>query len=304
MKNIYVIGEVLVDLIDTEHKGLIQATVFEKKFGGAAANVAIASARLGSDVSFLGSIGKDYFGTYLSQTLNDNKVNIDSVRYEGKTTIAWVGLDSEGERYFSFNRGSDGDYVLDDKVIENSILHFGSATAFIGGNLRESYFALLEGAYNNNNVVSFDPNFRADLVFDLDKFIEDSLYFINKADFVKFSLEELAIISRVDSVSVEEILDKLRTLRKNSKAVFLVTLGAKGTAVYEGDSYYTVESIKIKQVDSTGAGDAFTGALLSQIAKGDYILKDAVYFANKVGALACTKYGAIEGLPYKEDLED
>ncbi|NLC54484.1 MAG: carbohydrate kinase [Erysipelothrix sp.] len=302
MKDIYVIGEVLVDLIDVEHKGLVYATKFEKKFGGASANVAIAAARLGANVSFLGTIGTDYFGDYLKNTLLENNVNLNHTNYSGKTTIAWVGLDEEGERYFSFNRGSDGDYKIKDLKLINSIIHFGSATAFLGGNLKKSYFKLLDNATTNNNLVSFDPNFREDLVKDIDQFIKDSLYFIKRANFVKLSLEEVALITSKNIQNNQELEESLINLSKNSKATFFVTLGPKGTIVLENKNFYYIDTVKIKQVDSTGAGDAFVGALLSKIVKDDYELEKAVYFANKVGAIVCTKHGAIEALPYEDEV--
>ena len=71
-----------------------------------------------------------------------------------------------------------------------------------------------------------------------------------------------------------------------------------------------IGSIKIKQKDSTGAGDAFVGAVLSQLSKIDNkndvsfdIWKKIIEFANKVGAITCTNYGAITSIPTMEEVE-
>lgn len=304
MKNIYVIGEVLVDLIDIEHQGLIEATLFEKKFGGASANVAISASRLGANVNFLGCIGTDYFGEYLKDTLEDNNVNLQYGQFSGNTTIAWVGLDKSGERYFTFNRGSDGDYVVKDLNIKESIVHFGSATALLGGELKRSYFTLLENSLENNNIISFDPNFRDKLVDDVDQFIDDSIFFIKNANFVKLSIEELELITNTSISCQADIEKEVLKLKEISSATFFITLGPKGTLVFDNGEVYVVDTIKINQVDSTGAGDAFVGAFLSRIAKDEYNLKESVFFANKVGALVCTKHGAIEALPYENEVAD
>lgn len=92
--------------------------------------------------------------------------------------------------------------------------------------------------------------------------------------------------------------------------VICITLGAKGTYLSVKNKALVVPSIKIKQVDSTGAGDAFVGAVLKQLSdindKKNISIdkwKDIVHFANKVGALTCTNYGAIDSMPSIDDLK-
>ena len=89
-----------------------------------------------------------------------------------------------------------------------------------------------------------------------------------------------------------------------------ITLGAEGTLISNGTMSEIVSSIKIKQVDSTGAGDAFVGAVLKKVAE----IKDKknisfeewkriIAYANKVGAITCTNYGAIDSIPFAKDIK-
>jgi len=105
--------------------------------------------------------------------------------------------------------------------------------------------------------------------------------------------------------NLEECTDEI--LSMGAKTV-CITLGAKGTLLATKEKKVIVPSIKIKQVDSTGAGDAFVGAILYQIAKGQDNLEFAtiskyVEFANVVGAITCMNFGAICSMPTCEDVK-
>ena len=166
---VFCIGELLIDFIGKDvNKGLINGVNFEKKAGGAPANVAAAICKLGGEASFLGQVGDDSFGRYLVKVLEDVNINGDMTKIEGKTTLAFVAIDENGERDFEFNRGCDGDYSysnIDLKKINNGdIIHFGSATGFLEGELKNTYFKLFEYAKENNIFISFDPNYRDALI--------------------------------------------------------------------------------------------------------------------------------------------
>ena len=96
------------------------------------------------------------------------------------------------------------------------------------------------------------------------------------------------------------------------QGVLFITLGKAGTMVITHKERFIVPSIDIRQVDSTGAGDAFVGALLykltiadnkAQVLNDKVKLREIVYFCNVVGAITCTKYGAMVSLPSMEEVE-
>ena len=119
---------------------------------------------------------------------------------EDQTTLAFVSIDQHGERDFTFMRGADVKYQFQQidfsKMKTNDIIHFGSATALLPGNLKETYFKLFQYAKEQNHFISFDPNYRDTLITDKEQFSKDCLYFIAQADFVKVSEEEAIMLSK------------------------------------------------------------------------------------------------------------
>ncbi|MBE6087503.1 MAG: carbohydrate kinase [Clostridium beijerinckii] len=311
-KNIFCIGELLIDMVCVDNKGLKDGEKFEKKAGGAPANVAACISKLDGNAYFLGQVGDDYFGKHLIELLKDLNINTEMAVEKGSTTIALVGIDANGERNFDFLRGSDGEYSFNNinlsKITDSDIIHFGSATGFLEGELKKTYFKLLEYAKSNNIYVSFDPNYRDALITEdkLEMFIEDSVEFIRKSDFTKLSDEELFLLTKEKDVTAG--VNKLHEL---GVKVVTITLGSKGTYLSVDGQHKIIPSIEIKQVDSTGAGDAFVGAVLKQvsdIANKQNISfeewKDIILFANKVGAITCTNYGAISSMPILSEVRN
>ncbi|MDU4937675.1 MAG: carbohydrate kinase [Clostridium sp.] len=311
MSNIYCIGELLIDMICIDNKGLKNGELFEKKPGGAPANVSVAISKLGGSPYFLGQVGDDFFGEFLLDLLNELNVDTSMTCIGGNTTTAFVGIDKKGERNFTFLRGSDGEYkyssINTSYFSKNDIIHFGSATAFLDSNLKETYFKLLDYAKQNNIYVSFDPNYRENLIRDndLEQFIDDCKVFLRNSDFVKVSLEELFLIT--SEKTVEGALEILHNL---GVQVITVTLGEKGTLLSVNGVNKIVQTIKINQIDSTGAGDAFVGAVLTQLSnienRNDISFdkwEEIVRFANKVGAITCTNYGGISAIPTLGELK-
>ena len=309
-KNIFCIGELLIDMVCVDNRGLINGEKFEKKAGGAPANVAASISKLEGNAYFLGQVGDDFFGKHLIQLLKDLKINTEMTVEKGSTTIALVGIDENGERNFDFLRGSDGDYSFNNialsKIASSDIIHFGSATGFLDGELKKTYFKLLEYAKNNNIYVSFDPNYRDALITadKLAQFIEDSIFFIKQSDFTKLSDEELFLLT-----GEKEITTGVNKLHDLGVKVVTITLGSKGTYLSVNKENIIIPSIKIKQVDSTGAGDAFVGAVLKQVSDIEdkqnikfEEWKNIIEFANKVGAITCTNYGAIASMPVLSDI--
>jgi len=309
-KNIFCIGELLIDMVCVDNKGLINGEKFEKKAGGAPANVAASICKLEGNAYFLGQVGDDFFGTYLIDLLKDLNINTEMAVKKGSTTIALVGIDENGERNFDFLRGSDGDYSFENidlsKITDSDIIHFGSATGFLDGELKKTYFKLLEYAKANNIYVSFDPNYRDALITadKLGKFIEDSISFIKQSDFTKLSDEELFLLT-----GEKDITTGVNKLHELGVKVVTITLGSKGTYLSVNKENVIIPSIKIEQVDSTGAGDAFVGAVLKQLAdiedKQNITFEEwnkIISFANKVGAITCTNYGAIASMPTLSDI--
>ncbi len=309
------VGELLIDFFCTDvNVDLIEGRTFEKQAGGAPANVCAAIVKLGGNAVFSGKVGKDPFGYFLKKTLDDLGIDTSMIVYDEKhsTTLAFVSRKEDGERDFVFNRGADAYMTKEDidglRLDEFSIFHFGSATALLGAPFKSTYLNLMKQAKSTGKLVTFDPNFRQDLwKGSKEAFISSAKEGISLADFVKVSLEELQIITGLNGIE-----KAVQSLHELGAKVVAVTLGKEGTFVSNMVKHETVPSIQVKSIDSTGAGDAFVGAVLYQLSIEETPIellsnfnrmKEIVTFSNRVGALVCTKVGAISALPSVEEVE-
>ncbi len=306
MKTLFCIGELLIDWISTDiDSSLIESVNFIKKAGGAPANVTIAASRLGGKAAFAGKVGKDAFGLFLKDTLEKDNVDTQNlILADEPTTFAYVSIKKGGDRDFIFMRGADELLKFSDLDLpkENAVFHFGSATGFLGGDLTDTYFKTLEYALEKNFFISFDPNFRDALwPENTADFIKLSQDFISKADFIKLSDEEAQLIS-----GKEDLQEAIHSFNLKENAMVCITLGKNGTLLYYQNHFEIISSIKVDAIDTTGAGDAFVGAMLKQIGDqnpGNFeTIKQYVSFANKVAAVSTTEFGALEALPTTEKI--
>lgn len=280
---------------------LAEGQHFLKKPGGAPTNVAAAIAALGGSVELLAKVGSDPFGRQLIGVMERFGVSTRSMVVDDAhfTTFAFVSLMEDGERDFVFNRGADGELTVQEvEAVDLSavgIVHFGSATGFLPGPLQAAYYGLLQKALRNNLLISFDPNYRQ-LLFrdDLRSFIDHSWNFLDCCHFFKVSDEEALLITGCATLK-----DATSLLQERTKSVFAITLGKDGTLLRVGDHTEIVPSIPVKPVDTTGAGDAFVGAVLYQLSEsnpaGDLAgWQRIIRNANKAGARTCEYVGAME----------
>lgn|SRR5699024_3333754 len=285
---------------------------FKKMAGGAPANVAATITRLGGEAALLGKVGQDSFGDFLIETLAQYQVDMSMVIRDDRTptTMAFVSLTADGERDFQFNQGADKNVMMKDipfeRIKKTNVLHFGSATDLLPAtDTRKTYLSLMEMANDENILVSFDPNFRHDLWKNenIADFIEMTNQLLAYTDFTKLSLEEMKLLTYET-----DITKGVKMLHSFGAKVVAVTMGKNGTVISDGVHQELIPSQYVKTIDSTGAGDAFVGAVLYQLSgythrlKDFFFMKDAVLFANKVGAQVCTKVGALSALPTRHSL--
>jgi len=310
MKKILCIGEALIDMICTDKgKSLSEGQNFLKKPGGAPTNVAAAIAALGGTVELAAKVGSDPFGKYLIDVMEEFNVSTKWVLQDPDyfTTFAFVSLMENGERDFYFNRGADGQLSVKDieaiDLDEFSIVHFGSATGFLAGPLQAAYRGLMQKALQKKIFISFDPNYRQ-LLFknDTQSFIDQSWNFLMSCHFFKVSDEEAMMITGRSTVS-----DAAAVLSEKTTAIFAITLGKEGTLLGINNNTEIIPSIKIKPVDTTGAGDAFVGAVLYQLSNKTFEVmgslsvddwKKIINNGNKAGARTCEYLGAMEAFKH------
>lgn len=307
MNKVLCVGELLIDFIGSENEvNLSHQHSFLMKAGGAPANVACVIGALGGESLFFGAVGKDGFGDFLKATLVQFKVNtLNLIRSDKPTTLAFVSVEKSGARDFVFVRGADAVLDLSDLEVKSyratKIIHFGAATGFLDGHLGRTYHQLLINALADDKCVTFDPNYRS-AFWGNDKkgFVQRVMPFIEKAHLIKMSDEEALIISGLNDLDMAKVFFKSRF-----EGTFAITLGEKGVDLFNKDWSIHVPAIEVDVKDTTGAGDAFIGALLYSLSysqspmetlKDQSIMSGFARIANDVAASVCTEFGALSAL--------
>ncbi|KAL5719696.1 fructokinase [Ranunculus cassubicifolius] len=309
-------GEMLIDFVPTQSGvSLAEAPGFLKAPGGAPANVAIAVSRLGGRSAFVGKLGDDEFGHMLAGILKEYGVNSDGILFDqgARTALAFVTLRADGEREFMFYRNPSADMLLREDelnvelISKAKIFHYGSIS-LITEPCRSAHIRAMEIAKEGGSLLSYDPNLRLPLWPSADEAREQILSIWDKADLVKVSEDELEFLTGKGVLEVEAIDEAALSLWRPSFKLMLVTLGDKGCRYYTKDFHGGVDPFSVKTVDTTGAGDAFIGSLLSKIVddmsilENETRLRETLRFANACGAITTTKKGAIPALPAVSDV--
>lgn len=302
MSKIWVTGDAVVDLIpDGENHYL-------KCAGGAPANVAVGVSRLGCEAGFIGRVGNDPLGKFMQQTLQAEKVSTDNMVLDPqqRTSTVIVGLD-DGERSFTFMVNPSADQFLE--VGDLPTFHQGDflhccSIALINNPSRSTTIEAIRRIKEVGGFFSFDPNLRESLWASLDEMKKVVNSVIAMADILKFSEEELTLLT--NTTNLEEAT-KLITAQYPEKLI-IITLGKDGAIYHLNGKSQVVKGKALKPVDTTGAGDAFVSGLLAGLSqesdwKEETTLVEVIRKANASGALATTAKGAMAALPNKAQLE-
>lgn len=314
MGKVYCIGEALIDFIpEQKGKALKDVDTFEKLPGGAPANVAIAVAKYGGQASMITKLGKDAFGDFLVEVLEENNVEVDKVlrTSEANTGLAFVSVKEDGERDFSFYRNPSADMLLAEEEIQDEWFSTGDMLHFCSVDLVESpmkyaHKKAIQCVKDKGGIVSFDPNIRLSLWDDHNECKETVQSFLPLAHIVKISDEELEFIT-----GIEDVKEAIQSLFVGDVLAVVYTKGANGAELYLKDRSFNSSGFKVTVSDTTGAGDAFIGGLLYmltankvQLSNIEQILaekhEDILAFANASGALTASVKGAIHAAPAKK----
>ncbi|EGT5701639.1 aminoimidazole riboside kinase [Cronobacter sakazakii] len=299
---VWALGDAVVDLLPDGHGRLLQCP------GGAPANVAVGVARLGGASGFIGRVGHDPFGAFMTQTLKEENVDTGAMHQDRahRTSTVVVALDDRGERSFTFMVRPSADLFLN----ADDLPPFGAgewlhvcSIALCAQPSRDTAFKAMARIKRAGGFVSFDPNIREDLWPDTAQLRECIERALALADVVKLSLEELAFIAGADD---EE--SALALARRHAIPLLLITRGAEGVDACFNGEHHHYPAVPVECVDTTGAGDAFVAGLLWGLAAHGLPqtvaqLAPVIAAAQACGALATTAKGAMTALPRLNDLQ-
>jgi len=310
--DVLIAGETLIDLFPTTTGPLADAETFDRRAGGAPANLAVAMTRLGTAPYLWTRLGADPFGEHLADVLEtqgvpDRFVEVDADR---KTAHTLVGDDPAADQSFVFYKEGTATMAMESETVPDETLanlewvHFGGVM-LCEEPVRTAMLDLAERAQAQDCTVSFDPNTREDLWPDPADLEPTMRRALELADVVKTDREDLSVLLETIDQDIASVAEEL--LAYGPHTVFL-TRGADGTygmATADapwGPAETDQPAFDVDAVDTTGAGDAFTAGTITALLAGRS-LSGAVTFGNAVGALTTTETGAMEPLPDREAVE-
>jgi len=305
--DIVCLGEVLIDMFPAElGRRLAEVSAFHPKPGGAPANVAVASARLGARSAFIGKVGDEAFGHHLADVLRQEGVDVRGMRFdeEARTGLAFIAKPDENTSEYVFYRNPGADMRLRADELDRELLqgarafHFGSLSLGVEP-IRSATVEAVEIAREAGALVSFDVNYRPTLWSDPDEAYRRVMAMVPHVDLLKVNEDELALLAGSGD------LDAAASLLEQGPELCVVTLGADGSYFRVAGGGARVPPFRVQTVDATGCGDAFIAGLLCQLVSGDdwrdqltpARMGEILRYANAVGALTSLVQGVIPALP-------
>ncbi len=330
MVDVLCLGELLVDWVCTTMGAeLNTAQVFTKAPGGAPANTAVGLARQGISSAFLGRVSGDAFGEWLRSVLEENTVDTSGTVTDpdSQTRMAYVVTTATGDRKLAeFSKIACSDARLEpgdlkaEMFAAAQVLHFGSIS-LIGSPSAEATQLAVEMAHANHLLVSYDPNVRPGLWPSASICRQKILDTLRWADMVKINEDELEFLTGSRDLLTAESLR-----RQHDIALLVVTLDSRGAYFCAEVGSHIVPGFSVQLVEATGAGDGFNGGMIGGLLP--YLknaqaagksgprfrravveslnmkqLEEIVQRSNAIGALACTRAGAIPALPSSAEID-
>lgn len=299
MHKITVIGSLNMDLVvNTPKVPSIGETLLGSGFmtvpGGKGANQAVAAARLGGQVSMIGCVGNDIFGKDLIKNLQDNRVDVKSVKIvdESSTGVAMIVVEN-GDNFIIVDPGAN--FRITPQMID-SIEMLIKSSYIIMLQLEIPYDIVdyaVNMAYQNNVKVLLNPAPARRLSDEL----------LSKVDIFTPNELECEMITGIPIKSVEDAKTAVEYLRNKGIGNVIITMGKNGVVYNSGDSIIHKPVPKVKVMDTTAAGDSFSGAVAVALTESESI-DEAVDFGNKVGTLTVMKKGAQISLPSRLDVDE
>ncbi len=300
MKKIIVLGSINMDLVvSTDRAPEGGETLFGSSFqtipGGKGANQAVAIARQGSEVSMIARVGNDGFGDELIKKLAENSVDVKNVKRDDacSTGVALIVVEASGQNRILVVAGANGQVSKAD-VDEASALF--DQSDFIVLQLETpletvAYAISVAKARHVQTVLNAAPACP----------LSDDL--LRQVDYLLVNESEAEAITGKSVKSADSAFEVASALQKKSGGKVILTLGDKGAVAADEETTWHTPAFVVKAVDTTAAGDAFTGGLVNALQQG-LTLKDAIIRASAAGALAACKFGAQPSLPTSEEMHE
>jgi len=300
---IVIVGSYNTDLMSKtpwlpKHGETVLGGPFKLGPGGKGSNQAVATARLGAEVCFVGCIGEDYFGEIARNNFIKEKINIDYIKVSKTqhTGMAFILVDDKtAENMIVVAPGSNME--IDIPLVENARDLIMSADIVllqleIPVEIVEHVIGLVYKSNHTISILNPAPG----------KKLEKNV--LDKVSLMTPNRSELELITHRSVNTIKEAEKAAKEMISSGVKDVVVTLGKEGALVVNSKKTTHVPTFKeVKIVDTTGAGDAFNGGLAIALSEGKNLV-EATYFANAVASLNVTKIGTAPAMPYRKEVEE
>lgn len=296
MKNILVIGSANIDLtIQTDRMPKLGETVtghgFSMNSGGKGANQAVAAAKLGGDVKFLGVIGNDTYGEKLLADLRKSGAFFEGITADGVPTGTACITVVNGDNFIVLNPGAND--LLTPEIIEEKA-ELIRKSDYVIMQLEIPVDSVLRAA-----VIAKDAGTSVVLNPAPVKELPDEIYRL--IDIMIPNEYEAMLLTGISTDNEQGCRAAVEDLRKKGVKTVIITLGDRGCVYNDGDRIIFHPAGKADVVDTTSAGDSFIGALCCKLSSGNS-LPESIDYATKVAAVTVSRRGASESIPYAYEI--
>ena len=276
---------------------------FQQFLGGKGANQAVASVRSGAKTIFIGKIGTDAFGDQMISRLTKEGIDMSNVIRDNEhpSGVAFIMIDESGENMISVAPGANFHLSKSD-VIENSEIIKNASSLVVQMEIPiETIEEIFKIASQGNVIKILNP---APLK-SIPKNVLKNLDIVIPNEGELYRLHSLLELPEVKTEGKDKIVQASKDIVEFGINFVITTLGSKGCLIYDknNDEVTEIPAIKVKAVDTVGAGDCFNGVLASKLCKGESV-KNAVKYATAAASIAVTRKGAQESMPYAEEIEE
>ncbi len=293
---IIVIGSMNADLVIHSPKmpnlgETLTGSNFQINAGGKGLNQAVAIAKLGGDVSFLGAVGNDANGQLLLNELKNSNVDFKGFKTEEATTgIAMITV-VDGNNFIILDAGAN--YKLTPEIISNY-------RDLIG----ESDYCVMQLEIPVETVLKvceIAKKYGTRIILNPAPFKELPNEIFSQIDYIIPNEHEAHDLTGIHPDNEENTKKAILKLKEKGVKNVIITLGERGCAYNVGDSVYFKSALKTNVVDTTSAGDTFVGALVSKLSQNEN-LENAINFATKASAITVSREGASRSIPFVNEI--